>query len=159
MPDISLEVMIDPATAPPDREAMNYRRGEVVAGYPTSRVAEWNGTEYKANGGVGMPRTGYIHVRDVPANVAPKLRQVLTRDMYEIEGDGVTIKKLRRRLWRFVPSDIPANVMNRLLNDREITVTFTQLKNYVRKRLISAVVPDDPSADSDTALIADSDFD
>lgn len=37
-----------------------------------------------------------------------------------------------RRRWAGVASGIPANARNRLLNDRQITVTWTQFKNVLR---------------------------
>ena len=151
--------MLSPKTPPVGREAMAYRPGHFVAVYPATRVADKVGQNYLAKGGVGMPRTGYIHVIDVPDTISFKrVRRVVT-NAYRVwalpEVNPRRIKK-RRRLFRLRPSLVPAAARNRLLADREITVTFTQFKNFVRK--LTVVDVDDPTTDTETVALDDADF-
>jgi len=162
MADISIEIMLSAPTPPAGREALAWRPGHGVAIYPAARIADRVGQNYRARGGVTMPRTGYIHVLNVPGNIGwRKFRRALTNS-YRVDDpivqiDGKKQVKKRLRLFRLRPSLVPAAARSQLLADREITVTFTQLKNYVRKLTVPNV--SDPSLDTETIALIDADFD
>lgn len=41
--------------------------------------------------------------------------------------------RYRRRAWRLLVDNIPNNLRNQLLNNGEVTVTVTQVRNYLRR--------------------------
>jgi hypothetical protein len=75
---------------------------------------------------IGMPRTGYIHVTGVPDQRFARIKDVLLTPW------TVGTATVERRLWRGVASRVPANARNRLLADRQITVTWTQFRNFLQ---------------------------
>lgn len=81
----------------------------------------------KATSEVGMPRTGYVHVTGVPDAAFFRIKRVLEQT-YEDSPDT----SVSKRLWRGVASRIPVNARNRLATDRQITVTWTQFRNFLQ---------------------------
>jgi len=143
--------MLNPATHDlsydPAKEAMRYRVGDVFDVFLTP-----------ANFTFSMDtRFGFIHITNVP-------------DVYSIE----TIKKAlsapvrstviidnpplyRRRKWRIKPSAIPVGARNAMIANHELTVTWTQAKPYIRKKVVidnlNAALDDDSTelVESDVA--------
>ena len=86
---------------------------------------------------VAMPRTGYVHVTGVPTRpgwgaltneeVERRINQRLCDRLLDQDGN-----ELERSKWAGVAASIPANARNRLLNDRQITVTWTAFKNVMQ---------------------------
>jgi hypothetical protein len=126
--DLTVEVMLPPRGANDYTQSANerYRVLAPVAVYPLKTVAT-----------VGMQRTGYVHVTGVPerpswANLTTEqLMKKLNARLCDIwtNADG-TMKE--RRMWAGIASAIPANARNRLLTDRQITVTWTAFKNVLQ---------------------------
>jgi hypothetical protein len=126
--DMTVEVMLPPRGASDYTQSANprYRVLAPVAVYPLKTVAT-----------VGMQRTGYVHVTGVPERPAwanltqeqlmAKLNGKLCQVWENVDG---TLRE--RRIWAGIASQIPANARNRLLNDRQITVTWTAFKNVLQ---------------------------
>jgi len=153
--------MISPATPPAGREALAYRRGHVVAVYLASRIAERVGQDYKTRGGgVGMPRTGYIHTFDIPDRISfAKFSKVLRRghQVWAIPAVNPLRINKRRRNKRLVFSGLPLAVRNGLRDDREVTMSFIQLKSLMRR--LTVIDEQDPTTDTETQPLDDTDFD
>lgn len=82
----------------------------------------------------------WVHITDVPATVVRKVKELLEQpDFDPAEPEDDQVLRSRRR-WRVLLDDMPANLRNRLRDDRQITVTWTKakpfLKNHVEDRLI-----------------------
>lgn len=58
------------------------------------------------------------------------------------DGERTIIGYYRRRRFNCVIADIPTNIRNRLNADRQITVTWTQVKNYVKNLRANALLSD-----------------
>jgi hypothetical protein len=126
--DLTIEVMLPPRGATDYTQSANerYRVLAPVAVYPLKTVAT-----------VGMQRTGYVHVTGVPERPAwanltteqlmAKLNGKLCAFWEDAQGNLV-----ERRKWAGLASAIPANARNRLLNERQITVTWTAFKNVLQ---------------------------
>jgi hypothetical protein len=126
--DLTVEVMLPPRGASNYDASANprYRVLAPVAVYPLKTVAE-----------IGMQRTGYVHVTGVPERPAwanltteqlmAKLNGKLCDIWHDAQGNLV-----ERRKWAGLASAIPANARNRLLQDRQITVTWTAFKNVMQ---------------------------
>lgn len=90
---------------------------------------------------ITAPRTGYVHVTGVPTPVAwaglssdeilQRVNYRLCRvwENFDVDGRPSTVEK---REFAGIASLIPVNAANRLLTDRQITVTWTQFKNFVQ---------------------------
>ena len=66
---------------------------------------------------------------------------------------GEIYQKDRRREWRIPPGIVPTGLRNQLINDREIAITWTQAKPYIRKKIISNRL--DPSTDDESTELVD----
>jgi hypothetical protein len=124
--DITIEVMLPP------RGAADYSE----SAHPKWRVlavvdVHWPMRETDV---IGMPRTGYVHVTGMPFPVTwatktddqirKKLSEVFTREWTE-GGE--------KREWAIAASaSIPAAARNALRTQRQITVTWTQLRAFLR---------------------------
>ena len=159
MTDIALEIMISAPIPPAGREAFTYRPGHVVATYPASRIAKRVGQNYRARGGVGMPRTGYVFVTGIPDSIdSQKFHRVMT-DAYRVWAIPAVApirRKKRRRLRRIRFSLMSQAMRDKLQNDREITITFTQLKAMMRR--LTVVDDNDHRTDIEVVALSDSDF-
>jgi hypothetical protein len=112
--DISIEIMLPTRGSGDFSEAGNAR-------YPMlGIVAVYD--HLKATDAVGMPRTGYVHVTDVPDERFARIKRVL-------ETAGTNGSK---RAWAGVASRIPLNARNRIVADRQITVGWTAFRNFLR---------------------------
>lgn len=111
--DITIEIML------PVRNASDV----TIPGNPTypllGIVAVYD--QLKVTNTVGMPVTGYVHVTGVPDAGFDKLKALLERV-------GVSSK----RAWAGVASRVPAGARNNLLTNRQITVTWTAFKGFLR---------------------------
>ena len=83
--------------------------------------------------------------------------------IYTLEGTATAVKLTgnvpaiaRSRAYRIPPSILPAAKRNKLLADREITVTWAQAKPFIRKKLVA--VDTDASADDETTELTDGDI-
>lgn len=121
--DLTIEFMLVPRGAADWSQSFHgsYRVLTIVAVYWPKSVTE-----------VGMPRTGYIHVTDVPTpqgwaafSDEEKLRR-FNRRFCSARGNG------ERRVWGVQASSLPAAARNALRLNRQITVTWTQFKNVMQ---------------------------
>lgn len=79
---------------------------------------------------VNMPRTGYVHVTGVPDDKFDKIKRVLEREWFDLGADGPVFRA--KRVWAGIASRIPVNVANNLRVNRQITVTWTQFRNFLQ---------------------------
>lgn len=126
--DLTVEVMLPPRGASDYSTSANpkWRVLAPVAVYPLKTVDV-----------VGMPNTGYVHVTGVPERPAwenlttDELMQRLSSKLCDV-WEGAAGEMVERRKWAGLASAVPASARNRLLQDRQITVTWTQFKNVMR---------------------------
>lgn len=130
--DLTIEVMLPPRGATDFSQSAHpkWRVLSIVAVYPRKQVDV-----------VGMPRTGYVHVTDIPeragwaAITTDELMTRINRRLCAMWEDGATDRAptvVEKRLWVGLGSLVPVNARNRLLTDRQITVTWTQFKNFIQ---------------------------
>jgi hypothetical protein len=127
--DITVEVMLPPRGATDYAESANprYRALMPVHVYVPMKVVDT----------VGMPRTGYVHVTDVPLRPAwaaftseeieRRINQRLCRNVLDQDGNVI-----ERSEWAGDVTVIPSQARNRLRTERQITVTWTAFKNVMR---------------------------
>jgi len=130
-----ITILLMEADAPVADSPGRWRRGEVVDVF----------TLFQCPGPAGHPRHLHIHVTDIPY-AFERIQQRLTA-MHDDDGDSY---RARRRF--VVRGDlIPAGARQRLLEDREITVTWEQVKTYAKKRraLMLDAIDDVTDADLD----------
>jgi len=109
----------------------------------------------KATPVIGMQRTGYVHVTGIPmpagwavltANeIQARLARRLTK-RYAADDDPRT-PELEKRLWCGDATLIAAGARNTLRTERQITVTWAQFKNAMRRRDTNAAMTDDEVGD------------
>ena len=85
-----------------------------------------------------LPRFVVIKIPGVPA---ARLRAYLAEDT---EQDPFLLERVRRRrrLWRVLVDDVPAGIRASLRNTGEVSVTWTQLRQYVQDKVTLATAPE-----------------
>ena len=172
MVDITLEIMLEPATHDlsydADKNARRFRRGDIFEVHRTTDIATLDGSGDYRLPSIGTSVFGYIHVKNVPLAAALKIRAALTKDTGETITRSVTDPDTgevtevvepyhsRRRKWRIPRSVIPAAAKTKLLAEREITVEWAVFRDKIRRKIITDRL--DPSLDDESNAVSDSDL-
>ena len=130
--DITLQVIFNPKTHDlsydTQKQARRYRRGDIVGVMLT--------------GNTGLPSFNrpfaFIHITGVPNRPIAQIRARLTTPAFDplvLVNDNPA--QLRRRRWRIPRSILPQGIIDQLIANRQVTVTWAQVKPFVRKKLIS----------------------
>ncbi len=134
----------------PEKEARQYRRGDVISVFLTPPVSTWRPGQgdWQLNSAIGTPRLVYIHVMEVPSDRWHSLRNQMQEKLYanqEQQEDKLRNAKWRVQIWR-----LPVNPREKLLEDRQVTMQW----NVFRSRLCKKNVHDryKPEDDTDTAI-------
>jgi len=131
--DITLQIMAYPPTHDlsydPAKEARRYKRGDIVAVYLRSEIVE----QPTAGG-----RMVFVHITDVPI-IAIQKAEKLMNPHYDLININMLLKKRR---FNIDPQSLPVAVRNQLIANREITVTWTQAKPYLKDMVTSLPVTD-----------------
>jgi hypothetical protein len=132
--DLTIEVMLPPRGATDYSQEFHgsYRVLTIVAVYPMKDVPV-----------VGMPRTGYVHVTGVPT---PAGWSALTNEEIQRRLNSRLCRGRlngERRCWGGIAAAIPAGARNALRIDRQVTVTWTQFKNFLQQLDEARALTDD----------------
>lgn len=143
--NLSFQILIAPATHDlsynPAKAARRYAQGDLVDIWNADIIAPYDGQNHVLREPISNPRFAFVHVRGVPDRPLSVVKERLLATDTEVgtfwdEEDQrnavAIIGYYRRKRFNTVISSIPANVRNRLQADRQITVTWTQVKNYVK---------------------------
>jgi len=150
--DITLQILLNKSlaiTKDARTEATRAEDGMIVAVFPALKYANpASGNRYAMWCQMGNPKFGYIHIKDVPdifpeAMLIEKVNALLTKSMYveqDVQDDPtmVMLDMVRKREFRILIPELPNNVRNTLLSDREVTVNWGQAKTYLRKKIITS---------------------
>ena len=112
----------------PVKDKMLYKRGDIVEVKPDGH--EWGNLEDPALHPDGVAGCGFVIVK-IPG-VMPTPEKIDKWLGHIQDGDEVITK---RRLWEIMMDDVPTGIRNKLRDDGVVTVTWTQLKNYIRNKL------------------------
>jgi hypothetical protein len=135
---ISLQIIVQPANHILNgslKNAKRYQPGDFVDIWDTKRIATLVDGEYRLKDTIN-PKFAFIHVTKIP-RLLERVKEKLLQELIDYEYALAPNKTmLRRRLWHIPPSELPAVVKQKLTEDREITVTYSQVKAYIRKKII-----------------------
>lgn len=151
--NLTLQIIVQPAahdlSYDSAKAARRYAVGDVVDVWDADVVAPYNGTEHLLREPIANPRFVFVHVRGVPDRPLERVKLLLCGRDVEIGSipgpDGLEpaiVGYYRRRRWGVVVSDIPAAIRNRLQSYRQITVTWTQVKNYLKNVRANTLITD-----------------
>lgn len=146
--NLTLEILIAPAThtiADPAKAVRRYAVGDVIGVFDADVVAPHNGTNHILRDVISTTKFVYVHVRGVPDRPLDVVREKLLDSDVEVgtfDGERVIIGYYRRKRFNVVLSSIPTNVRNRLQSDKQITVTWTQVKSYIKNLRANAKLSD-----------------
>jgi len=119
----------------PAKEARRLARGDLIAIFDADVVAPYNGSEHILRDIITGDRFCFIHVQNIPDRPISQLREkLLAADVsVGVDDDGKPLITAyhRRKKWGAIVSNIPAAIRNRLISDKQITITWTQAKNYI----------------------------
>jgi len=156
MPAITLQVMVNAPTHVIDtsfvanKAAMRRRNGDILAVHNTQNFATLNGNDWNWNEPISSPRSVFIHIRDIPANLVPLARQRLTGKV------KAASERIRIRQYRIPPGIMPQPVIDALQADREVTMDWTQAKTIIKKKSVTVVL--DPDQDDESTSVVDADL-
>lgn len=163
MPNVTLQVIIDAPNHPLSgmKGASRLRRGDIIGVHLSNDVATRNGPDYNMDS-IGSPRTGFVHMKDAPPAAKLKerfLEQLDGDEEYRDDGLGggprlVGYETVRRHKWKLKISDLPTGQRNALLNDKEFTVQWTNIRPRIRRKVFVDKL--DPTQDDDSNAVQDS---
>lgn len=146
--NLTLQILVAPAThniSDPAKAARRYAVGDIVCVWDADVVAPYNGTNHILRDVISSTKFVFVHVRGVPDRPIEVVRERLLSSDMEVgtfEGEMVVVGYYRRKRFNAVISSIPTNIRNRLNADRQITVTWTRVKNYIKNLRANAQLSD-----------------
>jgi hypothetical protein len=150
---VTLQIMTNTQTHSLDtseKESMRHKDGDIIGVHITKNLATKVGSDWKWNTNITSPRSMFMHVTNVPLNVAKKIKERLTAPICPAS------ETFRMSKFIMPPRFIPTALLNKMLSDKEATITYTDMKSLVRKKSIVALL--DPSQDDETAQLVDGDL-
>jgi len=149
--DITVELLAVPKTHilnDAAKEARRYRRGDVVEVFRRSEVTE-----------PPSPNSPFVflHVTGIPDTRT--FEQVRNKIMQPVLQPAVIVDPeiYRRRKFRVRVSTLPQVVKDAFISNKEFTATWTQVKNYIRRKNVTVFL--DQSTDDESTFINDTDLD
>lgn len=134
MADYCFEVMISPSDhviPDQDTDQARWAVGDIIEIYPAEQMGTRTDNTYTPHHPVGMPRTGWIFIRDVPDNIPAIgnidldfLRAVFVNGWTDSDGN-----LLRKR--RFTVNQVPTTFRIRMRDNRYATVSYANAKPYI----------------------------
>ena len=139
MPDITVQVIINQSTheLSPEQEIARYLLGDIIDAFLSSKYASFDGI-YWHMPPIGDKRSGFVHITDVPADVILKARTKLI----EMPFSTITKEAIRRRTYHIDVANLPATFKEKILTDKEVTVTWTQAKPYIVDAILDRTIVD-----------------
>lgn len=103
-----------------------YKRGDPVVVHEDGHV--WGAKE-------GLPNFVVVKIPGVAASKVRALMESQTEDDAgtPLQDENGAPRAFRRRRWRVLVDNIPSAIRNQLLTTGSVTVTPTQVRNYVRR--------------------------
>ena len=110
------------------KDQMLYKKGDIVVVKPDGH--EWGNQEDPALHPDGVAGCGFVIVKIPGVTPTPEKIEKWMGHIQDIDG---TMTK--RRLWQVMTDDVPLAVRNQLRDFGVVTVTWTQVKNFIRNKL------------------------
>lgn len=134
MTDYCFEVMISPSDhviSDVGKDAARWAVGDIIEIYPASQMGARTDNTYTPHNPVGMPRTGWVFIRDVPENIPAIgdidldfLKAVFVNGWIDTSGN-----LLRKR--RFTINQAPNAFRIKMRDNRHATVSYADAKPYI----------------------------
>ena len=105
-----------------------YKRGDIVSIRPDGQ--EWGRMENPDLHPDGVDGCGFVIIK-VPG-VMPTQK---TMDKWLGQASGSNESMVKRRLWGLMIDNLPVSIRNELRDEGSVTVTWNQIKNYMRNKL------------------------
>lgn len=125
--DITLQVMINPSV-----DSGTELLGDIVASIDTSSVATMANGKYTMTRVIGSPRTGFVHLTDVPVASADDLKRLTLP--YFIEplplSDAPPILEHKRR-YGFLAASILSETEQEMLTEKQVTRPWNVAVGYI----------------------------
>ena len=150
---VTLQIMTNAQTHSldtPEKEAMRHKDGDIIGVHSTKKLATKTGLEWKWNTNITSQRSVFVHVINVPMNVAKNIEERLKSSICPAS------ETFRMSKFRMPPQFMPTDLLNKMLSDKEATITYTAMKELVRKKSIVALL--DASQDDETTQLVDGDL-
>ena len=129
--DITLHILAENKTHAATNESAKWQRGQIVDCSQSADLATLSGNDYLFNDVISGAFV-FVHVKDVPVVDFDKFRARLQTEN-PLGG---------RRRYRVDVASIPVSARNKLLADKEITITWATAKNYIQNDEIVTTITD-----------------
>lgn len=145
------------------KEASRLRRGDPMDVYRSRDLAVLTNGVYRFREPITSPRWVFIHIREVPNAIALRMKSRLTQAILADNGSALSLDPtvshvvtIRRRRFRVLLGAMPVTMRNRLLTNKEITLTWDQARGHIRKKIV--VDERDATRDDETTAVSDADL-
>lgn len=149
--NITIELLAIPKThilSDAAKEARRYRRGDIVEAFLRSEIIE-----------PPSPNSPFIfiHINNVPdTRTFEQVKKKIMQPVYE-PVIIVDPEEYRRRKFRIRLGQLPQAVIDELTATREYEVSWTQAKNFIRRKAV--IDRYNPAGDDESNFITDADLD
>lgn len=126
--NITLQILASEKNYEPTKPSEKHRLGDIVNIYQTSQLTE-----------PPSPNSPlvFVHITGVPNTLIEKIKKLKEAKMGE-ESPTTGIKEfIFRHDWRVDRSMLSASIRQKLLNDRQITVTWEQAKPFIKRKSVA----------------------
>ncbi len=136
--DITIEVISRETkhTLTAEKEAARYKVGEILDIHMSDGLVPKVKGEYVVTGIPEKFKTMFIHITGVP--VSREGFEVLRDKLTRVQMIPVVESMHSRRAWRVDIDAIPATAKDKLLAEKQINVTWTAAKPFIKKTDIQA---------------------
>ena len=129
--DITLQILAVSKTHNTDNPDNLWKRGQIANVHVSSDLATLVGNDYNFND-VISGKFVFVHVKNVPVTDFAKFKERLNTEN-PLGG---------RRRYRVRVGIIPTTARDKLVADREITITWATAKNYIQNDEITTLITD-----------------
>ena len=112
-----------------------YKLGDVVVVKEDGHT--WGKEEHPATSTTPM-----FFLVKIPGIPASRVEQFIESEYSTVDPETGIAEVTRRRRWHIRANDVPLAIRNQLLSTGEVTVTWTQIRNYVQNKLTLEVAPE-----------------
>lgn len=131
--DITLQIMIKAPTHSlarnPAMEMRRFKDGDIIGVYLRSKVTK--------SPSPNSP-LGFIHITGVPITALRKAKRLMEMQVNPFDPSDIW----KKRVWNIDPSTLPLAIKQTIKKNREITVSWTQVKNYLKNKVTNSLVKD-----------------
>jgi hypothetical protein len=136
--DITFQIMLNAPNhiLAGDKANRRYTNGDIISAYLTTTLATLNGQDYISNDVISSPRLAFVHVLNVPNDVAEKIQNIL-----EPQKTGSIITK--RKKYYVDLSLVQQSKLDEITQNKQTTVNWSAFKSVTKTKVDESFITDE----------------